>query len=302
MAAWRLHLSDQTVRRLDILPGKPSVLAAWTGPRRVFFFDLSHATRLGERAYDGILPSARTGEPWQTFVNGFRAPNDAALPMVRAAGLTLYTSTDGATRLLHDDETGDLLLNTGDQHVRLHRDASVSFVTVAYDRGTGLIAALDEGGRLHTYKRDLRLAIVDLKLAVEDWRPMLVLPQTGNTIICGNGESVVVTDPSGQLRKRLPLHYRLGPMTCSPDGKNLALTDADIGVIRIYDGDLQPTHQRFAADLLADARRVQLIGGTGGASSMLTALALNNRGVLAFAVAGIVCVSSMNRMSVLPRD
>jgi len=302
MAAWRLHLSDQTVRRLDILPGKPSVLAAWTGPRRVFFFDLSHGSRLGERAYDGILPPSRTGEPWQTFVNGFRAPNEATLPVVRAAGLTLYTSTDGATRVLHDDETGDLLLNTGDQHVRLHRDASVSFVAVAYDRAAGLIAALDASGRLHIYKRDLRLAIVDLKLAVEDWRPLLALPQAGNTVLCSNGETVVATDPAGQVRKRLALHYRLGPMACSPDGKNLALGDADIGVIRIYDADLQPTHQRFAADMLADARRVQLMGGAGGSSSMLTALALNNRGVLAFAVAGIVCVSSMSRMAVLPRD
>ena len=302
MAAWRLHLSDQTVRRLDILPGKPSVLAAWTGLRRVFFFDLTHGSRLGERAYDGILPPARTGEPWQTFVNGFRAPNDATLPVVRATGLTLYTSTAGATRVIHDDETGDLLLNTGDQHVRLHRDSSAAFVAVAYDRGTGLIAALDASGRLHTYKRDLRLAIVDLHLAVDDWRPSLILPQTGNTIICGNGDTIVATDPAGQVRKRLPLHYRMGPIACSPDGKNLALADADIGVIRVYDENLQPTHQRFAADMLADARRVQLMGGNGGSSSMLSALALNNRGVLAFAVAGIVCVSSMSRMAVLPRD
>ncbi len=302
MAAWRLHLTDQTVRRLDILPGKPSVLAAWTGQRRVFFFDLTHGARLGERAYDGILPPVRTGDAWQTFVNGFRAPNDAPLPVVRAAGLTLYTSTDGATRILHDDETGDLLLNTGDQHVRLHRDAGTQFVTVAYDRGTGLIAALDQAGRLHTYKRDLRLAIVDLGLATEDWRPTLLLPQTGNKIICSNGEMIVVTNAEGVVEKRLPLHYRLGPMACSPDGKNLALGDADIGVIRIYDSDLQATHQRFAADLLADARRVQLMGGTGGSSSMISALALNNRGVLAFAVAGIVCVSSMSRMSVHPRE
>ena len=94
----------------------------------------------------------------------------------------------------------------------------------------------------------------------------------------------------------------MGPIACSPDGKNLALADADIGVIRVYDENLQPTHQRFAADMLADARRVQLMGGNGGSSSMLSALALNNRGVLAFAVAGIVCVSSMSRMAVLPRD
>lgn len=302
MAAWRLYLTDQTVRRLDLLPGKPSVVAAWTGARRVFFFDMTHGARLGERAYDGILPPTRTGEAWKTFVEGFQAPNGATLPVVRASGLTLYTSTDGATRVLHDDATGDLLLDTAGQQVRLHRDPATRFVAVAYDRGTGLIAALDEAGRLHTYKRDLRLAIVDLGLVVEDWRPTLLVPQTGNRIICSNGEVVVVTDAAGVVQHRLVPHYRLGAMACSPDGKNLALVDADTGVIRIYDADMQPTHQRFADDLLADARRVQLMGGSGSSQSMISALALSNRGVLAFAVAGIVCVSSTSRMAVHPRE
>lgn len=302
MAPWRLYLTDQTVRRLDILPGKPSVLAAWTGPRRVFFFDLSHGTRLGERAYDGILPAERTGAAWQAFAGGFRAPNDAPLPVVRASGLTFYNNNDGAMRVVHEDKTGDLFLNTGDQHVRLHRDPDASFVAIAHDRSSGLTAAIDAEGRLHTYKRDLRLAIVDLGLAVEDWRPALALPASGDTIICSNGQTIFVTDADGTLRKQMPLHFRLGPLACSPDGKHLALGDADVGVIRVYDADLQATRQRFAADLLADARRVQLLGGGSGTSSMLTALALNNRGVLAFALGGTVCASSLSRMTAVPRD
>ncbi|MFN8450912.1 MAG: hypothetical protein U0521_20620 [Anaerolineae bacterium] len=35
--AWRLHLSDRTIKRLDILSGKPNVLAAWTQDNRVSF-------------------------------------------------------------------------------------------------------------------------------------------------------------------------------------------------------------------------------------------------------------------------
>ena len=301
MAAWRLYLTDQTVRRLDILPGKPSVLAAWTGVRRVFFFDLKNGNRLGERAYDGILPPERAGEAWQTYVGGFHAPNEAPLPHVRLDGLTLYNGGDGAVRLLHDD-SGDLVLDMGAQHVRLHRDEDTRFVAVAYDRGSGLTAAIDEGGRLHTYKHDVRLAIVDLGLAVEDWRPSLALPVSGNTVICSNGETVFVTDARGNLRQRLDLHYRLGSLACSPNGKYLALGDVDVGVIRVYDAHLQATHQRFAADLLADARRVQLIGGTSGSGAMLSALALNNRGALAFALAGMVCVSNLGRMTLIPRD
>lgn len=300
MAAWRLYLTDQTVRRLDILSGKPKVLAAWTAPRRVSFFDLSQGARLGERAYDGILPPERTGAAWKAFINGFRAPNDTALPVVRATGLTLHNSSDGKTHIVHDDESGDLFLNTGEQHVRLHRDEGTRFVSVVSDASCGLTAAIDFDGRLHTYKRDKRLAIVDLGLAVEDWRPTLALPASGNTIICSNGQTVYVTNADGTVQKTLTLHYRLGAMACSPDGKRLVLSDADFGVIRVYDADLQATHQRFAADLLADARRLQLMGGSGGSQSTLSALALNNRGALAFAVAGIVCVSNLNRMAVVP--
>jgi hypothetical protein len=139
-------------------------------------------------------------------------------------------------------------------------------------------------------------------LAVEDWRPALVLPATGQTLICTNGETLYVTDAQGVVQKTLRLHYRLGPLACSPDGKRIALGDADVGVIRVYDSDLQPTHQRFAADLLADARRVQLMGGSSGSMSMLSTLALNNRGALAFSVAGIICASSLSRMTAIPRD
>lgn len=303
MAAWRLYLTDQTVRRLDILPGKPPVLAAWTGLRRVSFFDLSHGNPLGEQVFDHSLPEQRAGDAWEAFLSSFNAPNGSPLPQVRVNGLTIHSASDGMTRVLHDDHSGDLFFDSAGQQVRLHREAGTRFVAVATNRTSGMTAALDEAGRLHTYKRDVRLAIADLALAVEDWRPALALPSVGNRVICSNGDTVIVTDASGKIEQQLRLHYRLGPVACSPDGKYVALGDVDVGVIRVYNAELQPTHQRFAADLLADARRVQLLGGnTSGSGSMLSALALNNRGVLAFALGGMVCVSNVSRLSAIPRD
>lgn len=301
MAAWRLYLTDQTVRRLDILAGKPSVLAAWSGPRRVSFFDLKNGARLGERVYDASIPAEREGEVWNAFTRALHAPNNSPLPMLRLSGATVYISADGRTQLIHD-ESGDLFLTTDGATVRLHKEAQTSFDAVAFERASRLIAALDSEGRLHIYDQHTRLAIVDLALAAGDeWRPALAVAQGGASIFATNGETVVMTDGVGRERRRLELHYRLSALACSPDGQKLALGDAEVGVIRVYDSvNLSPTHQRFAADLLADARRVQLIGGSASFSSTVNALAVNNRGTLAFAIAGMVCVTSLSRMGVLP--
>jgi len=302
MAAWRLYLTDQPVRRLDLLTGKPAVLAAWTGARRVSFFDVKNGARLGERVYDALLPAEREGETWQEFLRPFKAPNDSALPLLQLDGATLYNSADGQMQVIHD-ENGDLFLVSAGKAVRLHKEAEATFDVVAFDRTSGLIAVLDRAGRLHLYEQHTRLAIVETGLAgADEWRPALAVAQGGASIIASNGETVVITDGSGRLRQRLDLHYRRSALASSPDGQKLALADAEVGVIRVYDtSSLTATHQRFAADLLADARRVQLIGGTVSLSSSVHSLAINNRGTLAFAISGVICVTSVSRMGVLPR-
>ena len=47
--AWRLHLTDRIVRRIDILSGKPNMLAAWTNTDHVYFMELQNGGKLTDR-------------------------------------------------------------------------------------------------------------------------------------------------------------------------------------------------------------------------------------------------------------
>ncbi|MCZ2095918.1 MAG: hypothetical protein LC121_06520, partial [Anaerolineae bacterium] len=112
---------------------------------------------------------------------------------------------------------------------------------------------------------------------------------------------VVLMDATGRVRKRLSLYYHLGAINCSPDGHRFVASDFDANVVRVYDGSLTPTHQRFAVDLLTEAKRSQLLASTLTASAALGPLAINNKGVLAFAVSGTICVTSLARMKAHPK-
>ncbi len=301
MGAWRIHLTDQTIRRLDILSGRPSLLAAWLSGGRAYFFDLSHGTRVGERTVDAPGLEDRSGDGWRGFLDGLTAPNGVPLPVVRLPSMTLYSTAEGRAHLIQQGMTA-LFLDVDGTEIRLHAEEDTVFVAVDADRGESRTAALDAHGRLLVYHRHLRVAAAAIGLhAADEWRPGIAVAQ-GGTIFATDGHTLVKVDAGGRVRKRLDLHYHAGMVACSPDGSHVATTDAEIGVIRVYDGaDLQPTHQRFASDLFAEARRAQLMGGSPGASASISALALSNRGVLAFALSGALCVSSLARMGVLPR-
>jgi hypothetical protein len=218
------------------------------------------------------------------------------------AAFTLYTSADGRAYLLHQ-HGGDLFYGSQGKETRLPRDPDTRFVAVAFDRSLGLVAALDTTGALHLYEQQIRIGAVDIGLASdEDWMPSIAIAYGGTPILCSDGRSIVLADATGKVQKRLTLPYQAGMLICSPDGQHVAVADAETGVIRVYSGaDLLPTHQRFASDLLVEARRVQLMAGSAGSSTALSALAINNKGILAFAMSGVVCVTNIARMAVLPR-
>jgi hypothetical protein len=79
------------------------------------------------------------------------------------------------------------------------------------------------------------------------------------------------------------------------------LTDLDGNILRVYTGALEATHQRFAVDLLAESRRAQVEAIPESGRAALGAIAINSKGVLAFAVASTLCVTSLARLSVIPR-
>ncbi len=298
--AWRLHLSDRTIKRLDILTGKPTVLLAWTQANRLTFLDLQNGSTKGDRTIEDVNIPDRRSPLWQEFIGTLTAPNGVYLPMVRTRQAIIRTTADGKMRL-YQTALGDLFLEIDGKESKLEVDEKTTFIAVTFDRTLGLIAALDAAARLHIYQQHVRVGIFETGLTIdEEFRPTLTISQGGTALFLTDGHTLLLMDSGGRLRKRLDLHYRLGAMCCSPDGKRFAASDLDANLVRVYDGDLIPTHQRHAVDLLAEAKRSQLLASL-MASAALGPMAINNKGVLAFGISGTVCVTNLARMKAHPR-
>ncbi len=293
--AWRVHLTDRVVYRIDVLTGKRSVVVAWPAPHVAHFFSLGSGAAMGERTF--LAPTLdRESEDWRTFLEEMEDPLGTPLPQVRLPRLTIHATAtgvyrlyDGGDGLTFEDETGETPL------------ADAGFVAVTMDRQQGMVAALDEGGLLHLYRRTQRIGRFDIGLAPEDvLLPELAIADNGGILFASDGAQVVAMNRNGGVVKRLYMPYPVGRMACSPDGRLFATTDTDTGVLRIYT-ELQFTHQKFAIDLLADATQVQLLAEMPVPTLATSALALTNHGVIAFAMDGVLCVTTLGALDSLPR-
>ncbi len=304
--AWRVLLSERPIHRIDFLYGKPPLVAAWTNVTeagaharaRVAFLDLSSGARVDERTLD--LPPSADADPdaWQSFLITLTAPNRDTLPYVRAGQMILFSAPDGALRLLASG-TDDLILFRSGAPTRI--PLTKPPVALAFDPISGLIAALDRGSRLYLYRGETALGAFDTPLKMQDdLEPIIALPEGASFIVLTDGRQICVLDLNGGVTRSLELHYPLGRLAIAPDGKQLITTDLESHVLRIYTADLILTHQRFAIDLLADSKRAQLLGGAAASESAVGAAALTNKGTLAFALGGALCVTSIGRMKVLP--
>lgn len=299
--AWRLHFSDRTIKRLDILSGASSVLAAWTQVNRVAFLDLQNGTQREDRTIEALQSEDRAVPAWAQFVAALTATNGVYLPYMRTPRTSIWQCADGKIRL-YQTAPSELFLEIAGKEARLEADAGTGFSTVALDRVTGLVAALDASAKLHIYRQHVRVGIFDTGLQPdEEFRPVLVVSPDGNALSVTDGKSLVLVNPDGEIRKRLELHYRLGALNCSPDGKRFVASDLDANVVRVYDEDLNQTHQRYAVDLLAEAKKSQLIASSAMATAALGPLAISSKGVLAFALSGMICVTSLARMKAQPK-
>jgi hypothetical protein len=299
---WRVHLSNQAIANLDILYGKVPLLAAWVQRDRAAFFELETGAPVGEQTYRAQGFDNRRGEKWQEYLGTLVAPNGAHLPCVRTAQAVIYTTEDGKTRLYQIGDL-DLLLDLNGSETRLDTGKATAFTAVAFDRVMGVTAALDEKRRLHLYQQPIYVGAFDLKLtAVDEGRSLVAIANGGAAIFVASGQELVLTDTGGKVRKRAEMHYSIGRLACSPDGKLVVTCDLDSGVIRAYDGpDLTPTHQRHAIDLLEKATQVQLIAEMPPVNVAPGSLVVDDRGTLAFPMSGVVCVTSIKRMDALPR-
>ncbi|QPC84505.1 hypothetical protein G4Y79_09055 [Phototrophicus methaneseepsis] len=302
--AWRIHLTAQAVNHLYILPGKKPVLAAWSRPNRVEYYDLNTGTLLGDfKVPESPNGGKRTSDVWEDFISTLKGPDDATyLPVVQTKNTTIYTTDDGKLRLyrVYDNE---LYVQTEGREIKLDPGNAERFVSVDLDRALGMIVALDEQGKIHVYQQDMRLGAFDVGLSPNELtRSSVVVSRGGGSIFASDGHKLVLTDSSGTVRKSLPTYYLVSRLACSPNGGMLATSDAESGVIRIYHGEsLVPTHQKFAIDLVAKATQIQLLADLPPLDTVARALTVHAKGVVAFAMSGVVCVTDVSEMDELPR-
>lgn len=302
--AWRLHLSNQAIQHLDILAGSQELLAVWLRRDQVAYFDLRTGIALGEYVLNinGALSADAESLSRDEFLKSLVAPNGSYLPVVRMNNATLYTTDDGQMRVQHRDD-GSLSVESYGEEVLLEIAEGEHVITLALDRFLGMIAALDEQGRLHIYQQTILVGMYDLGLRLDDdLRPSIAAAHGAQAIFATDGQQIVRVDSGGQVQKRFNAHYAVGRLACSPDGNLLATGDIETSVIRIYEGaDLTPTHQRFGIDLLTKARQVQLLADLPPSTIALSTMTIDNAGHVAFAMSGVVCVADLEQMDLLPR-
>ncbi len=297
--AWRIHLTNQAIQYLHILPGKPTLLAAWTQRDRASYFDLETGAEVGEHQHKAV---SRQSEKWSDFLASLVAPNQAFLPFVRTAQSMMYTTDDGKLRL-YWMPGNELLLEVDGKEVKLEPKTKASLLSLALDRLMGMVAVLDSKGKLHLFQQHITVGAFDTKLAFDDEsQPLLVVANAGASIFVSNGHEIVRLDSGGKVQKRLALHYFVSRLACSSNGKLLATSDNETGVIRVYEGeDLMPSHQRHAIDLLQDAPQLQLLADLPPFSAAPGSLVIDDKGRLAFNISGVVCVTALKQMDILPR-
>ena len=289
MATWRMSLHPYTVRRIDFAP---SLVLLWRQPQHVTFHDAQNGASRGDLALKP--PAEREGAAWRTFLDTLKTPNGSPLPYARVAGGSIAASDDGRMRLCW--LAGALTLEVGGKPSALAVDAPIAAVDL--DRALGLVAALDAGGRLHLFQQQLHIRTLDTGIVpTEEFAPDVQVARGGAAVCVTNGREIAVFDAAGKAKARLTLHYPSTSVAYASDGKALAVGDLETGVLRVYDADLKLTHQRFAADLLAEARRVR-VGEIAVDDAAIGALALGAKGALAFALGSMVCLSNMNKMGV----
>lgn len=300
---WRIHLANQAIQDLHFLSGKEGALAVWMRRDYAAFYDVTNGTPLGEVKLPPPPIAIRRSDLWQDYVGALTGPlGRAYLPLVRTGTLTIHTSEDGKLRLYQIGDS-ELFLEADGREVQLEVRNADRFLCLEFDRALGFIAALDEEGKLHVYQQNTRIGAFEIGLRLQpDLRPMLCVSQGGGIVYATDGHCLVKTDTAGKVLARLHTHYEVGRLACSPSGAMLVTSDLESGVIRIYDGDdLSPTHQRHAIDLTMSARQVQLLAELPPTTTAISALAAHNRGLIAFAMSGVVCLTSAAQMNELPR-
>lgn len=301
--AWRALLSNRPIRRVDLLACKPAALAVWTHRDRVTVLDLQHGAKIDELSFDEPAGTDFLSASWRAYVNSLTGPGEATLPFVQGRAAAVYSSKDRSARLYRTADGLTFEANGALQPLALEADANI--LAAALSTNGALVALLDRKGRLHLYQGCVRTGVFEVGLhPLDELAPSLAVTDDGKLVFASDGQRLSMIDEAGRIVRRTETPYPLGTLACSGDGKRLVTTDLESNVIRAYaSADLAVTHQRFVVDLMADARRAQVLPVAVTTGAAVGPIAINARGVVAFATSsGLVCATSLTRMKPVPRS
>ena len=135
--AFRIHLTNQAIQQLHILPGKQAQLVVWTRRDKAQFYDLATGTLINELSL-GVAPDdTRDSEAWRRFLSRTKGLDSAYyLPVVRTQQVDILSTDDGGLRVYHqrDDK---LFVETDDVEQELHLIGGDGLISMDLDGALG---------------------------------------------------------------------------------------------------------------------------------------------------------------------
>jgi hypothetical protein len=296
---WRLDLSDQAVRAVELVEGEPPQLAVWTPSHEVRFYDIQDGTVLD--ALDVFWPNATNfgSEAWRAFLERLRAPNGMYLPVVDVGGVTVHTSNDGRLRLYEDSEHR-LMLDVDGQRTILQHPGEAAAVAVALDRELGTLGVLAQDGLFHLYQQHVHMGTMPVALDLDE-KPTVFVPDMASIVWLVDRHHVLGVDNAGQVAHHLDLaEAGIRAAACSADGLHIAITDQS-GMIRLYDAQLRLQRQQDVHSLLEATRPLQPRSLPTDSGWVADSISISNAGHLAFVAGGILCVTAWDQMRLVPQ-
>ncbi len=300
--AWRLHFADRVVHAIHLLPGDPGLVAIFSGPQTVHFFDKLTGAAHGAMQYTPLSVSDEPGSPaWREFIAHLRAPGGVVFPDIDAGIGIVHSSHDGHVHLVHL-RNGRLMLDIEGRVAPLgHPEDGATFVAAALDRELGTVAALDDRSSLHFFQQYISMGQYALSHDSEGEPRLVLLPDAADRVWVIEARHVQVIDLAGRPLARAAAPESSGQAACSPDGQFLVLVEAGLERITVFDDDLVPLRRANMLDLLENAMPVQLLEQAGWVADSDVLIATDEQGFVAFSWGGWLCVTTLDEFAPLPR-
>ena len=296
--SWRVHINDRAIHRLQIIgKDKERILLVWYQDA-INYYHVENGALFYTRQVVSS-PEPLHGENWETYLDSLRAPNQLPLPYVRTHNTLLYFTMDGKQTVVDDGLGLQVLV-----HKTLHPFSQIhaEMLTMTVDYKSGIIAVLGESGRLYLFRENIPLGEYALPIPLKKGiLPDLFMSENAQHIFICDGNYLVVYNRDGVLQLKHSFSYTVGKIACSPNGQMLITSDSQNGVLRVYvGGQFRFSYQKFAIDLYAKAKQIQLLAGFPTSFTAVSGLTIQDDGMFAFSMGGIVVRTHTDYMEEIP--